>query len=103
MDKHNDTEPAENANEIQHVDDETEMMRKKLKTMHLHHEAEPAENENSWKSQTHKLGLVSWNVGEQLRKKKHKLHDQEIGAILDFNPSDCSHWKKGEKNIKSIY
>ena len=36
-------------------------------------------------------------------KKCKKIHDQEIGAILNFNPSDCSHWKKGEKNIKSIF
>lgn len=32
-----------------------------------------------------------------------KVHDQEIGAILDFNPSDCSHWKRGEKNVKSVF
>lgn len=32
-----------------------------------------------------------------------KVHDQEIGAILNFNPSDCSHWKRGEKNVKSVF
>lgn len=32
-----------------------------------------------------------------------KIHDQEVGAILDFNPSDCSHWKRGEKNVKSVF
>lgn len=32
-----------------------------------------------------------------------KVHDQDIGAILNFNPSDCSHWKRGEKNIKSVF
>ena len=37
------------------------------------------------------------------QKATKKIHDQEIGAILNFNPSDCSHWKKGEKNIKSIF
>ena len=32
-----------------------------------------------------------------------KVHDQEVGGILNFNPSDCSHWKRGEKNIKSVF
>ena len=28
--------------------------------------------------------------------------DQDVGQILGFDPADCSHWKKGKKNIKSI-
>lgn len=32
-----------------------------------------------------------------------KVHDQDVGNILDFNPSDCSHWKRGEKNVKSVF
>ena len=32
-----------------------------------------------------------------------KIRDQEVGAILSFNPSDCSHWKRGEKNVKSVF
>jgi hypothetical protein len=32
-----------------------------------------------------------------------KVNDQEVGAMLDFNPSDCSHWKRGEKNVKSVF
>lgn len=32
-----------------------------------------------------------------------KVHDQTIGQILGFNPSDCSHWKRGEKNVKSVF
>ncbi|MBP6217749.1 MAG: hypothetical protein KA436_04100 [Oligoflexales bacterium] len=32
-----------------------------------------------------------------------KVHDQEIGSFLNFNPSDCSHWKRGEKNVKSVF
>jgi hypothetical protein len=32
-----------------------------------------------------------------------KVHDQEVGCILKFNPSDCSHWKRGEKNVKSVF
>jgi hypothetical protein len=36
-------------------------------------------------------------------KKGEKIRDQEIGSILDFNPSDCSHWKRGEKNVRSVF
>ena len=36
-------------------------------------------------------------------RKGSKVHDQEVGSILNFNPSDCSHWKRGEKNIKSVF
>ncbi len=32
-----------------------------------------------------------------------KVHDQEVGHILGFNPSDCSHWKRGEKNVRSVF
>ena len=32
-----------------------------------------------------------------------KVHDQELGNILGFNPSDTSHWKRGKKAVKSIY
>ncbi len=32
-----------------------------------------------------------------------KVRDQEVGNILNFNPSDCSHWKRGEKNVKSVF
>jgi hypothetical protein len=31
------------------------------------------------------------------------IHDQEIGNILQFNPSDTSHWKRGKKSVRSIY
>ena len=31
-----------------------------------------------------------------------KIIDQDIGAILNFDPADCSHWKKGKKNINSL-
>jgi hypothetical protein len=36
-------------------------------------------------------------------KKGGKIRDQEIGAILNYNPSDCSHWKRGEKNVRSVF
>ena len=32
-----------------------------------------------------------------------KVRDQEVGSILSFNPSDCSHWKRGEKNVRSVF
>ncbi len=32
-----------------------------------------------------------------------KINDQEVGGILDYNPSDCSHWKRGEKNVRSVF
>jgi len=35
--------------------------------------------------------------------KGSKIRDQEIGNILGFNPSDCSHWKRGEKNVRSVF
>jgi hypothetical protein len=32
-----------------------------------------------------------------------KVNDQEIGNILEYNPSDCSHWKRGEKSVRSVF
>ncbi|MBF0442488.1 MAG: hypothetical protein HQK54_11330 [Oligoflexales bacterium] len=32
-----------------------------------------------------------------------KVRDQEVGNILNFNPSDCSHWKRGEKSVRSVF
>ena len=37
------------------------------------------------------------------QRKQYKVHDQEVGAILEFNPSDCSHWKRGKKNVRSVF
>ncbi|APJ04220.1 ImmA/IrrE family metallo-endopeptidase [Silvanigrella aquatica] len=31
-----------------------------------------------------------------------KITDQDVGALLGFDPADCTHWKYGRKNIKSI-
>ena len=38
-----------------------------------------------------------------MHQKGGKVRDQEVGAILNFNPSDCSHWKRGEKNVRSVF
>lgn len=38
-----------------------------------------------------------------MAQKGGKVHDQEVGSILSFNPSDCSHWKRGEKNVRSVF
>lgn len=32
----------------------------------------------------------------------NKVTDQDVGALLGFDPADCTHWKYGRKNIKSI-
>lgn len=32
-----------------------------------------------------------------------RIIDQDIGQLLNFDPADCSHWKKGKKNIHSIH
>ena len=37
------------------------------------------------------------------RNPSSNVHDQEIGNILQFNPSDTSHWKRGKKSVRSIY
>ncbi len=31
-----------------------------------------------------------------------RVIDQDVGQLLGFDPADCSHWKKGKKNVKSI-
>lgn len=31
-----------------------------------------------------------------------RVIDQDVGQILGFDPADCSNWKKGRKNIRSI-
>ncbi|MES2613988.1 MAG: hypothetical protein V4591_01080 [Bdellovibrionota bacterium] len=31
-----------------------------------------------------------------------KVTDQDVGALLDFDPADCTHWKYGRKNIRNI-
>jgi hypothetical protein len=37
------------------------------------------------------------------KKNSHsKVTDQDVGALLGFDPADCTHWKYGRKNIRSI-
>lgn len=31
-----------------------------------------------------------------------RVIDQHVGAILGYNPADCSHWKRGKKNLNSV-
>ena len=38
-----------------------------------------------------------------MHQRDERVRDQEIGNILKFNPSDCSHWKRGEKNVRSVF
>jgi|GEM_PF-577579 len=39
----------------------------------------------------------------ETRRKGSKVHDQEVGNILQYNPSDTSHWKRGKKAVRSVY
>ena len=39
----------------------------------------------------------------EVRKPDSKVHDQDVGNILDYNPSDTSHWKRGKKAVRSIF
>jgi len=39
----------------------------------------------------------------EARKLGTKVHDQDVGNILDYNPSDTSHWKRGKKAVRSIF
>jgi hypothetical protein len=39
----------------------------------------------------------------ETRKRGEKVHDQDVGNILNYNPSDTSHWKRGKKAVRSIY
>jgi len=39
----------------------------------------------------------------QTRTNNFRIHDQEVGNILSYNPSDTSHWKRGKKAVRSIY
>lgn len=39
----------------------------------------------------------------KLRAPGKKMNDQALGDALGFTPSDTSHWKRGKKEIKSIY
>jgi hypothetical protein len=32
-----------------------------------------------------------------------KVHDQALGNILSYNPSDTSHWKRGKKAVRNIF
>lgn len=39
----------------------------------------------------------------EMRKQGEKVHDQAIGNVLQYNPSDTSHWKRGKKAVRSVY
>lgn len=38
----------------------------------------------------------------EIRRPNNKIHDQDLGEILSFNPSDTSHWKRGKKAIRNL-
>lgn len=39
----------------------------------------------------------------ETKKQGEKVHDQAIGNVLHYNPSDTSHWKRGKKAVRSVY
>ncbi|NRA64578.1 MAG: ImmA/IrrE family metallo-endopeptidase [Pseudobacteriovorax sp.] len=51
----------------------------------------------------HSVQLFKFCQKVMIHQKGEKVRDQEVGAILNFNPSDCSHWKRGEKNVRSVF
>ncbi len=51
----------------------------------------------------HSVQLFKFCQKVMMHQKGVKVRDQEVGAILNFNPSDCSHWKRGEKNVRSVF
>lgn len=51
----------------------------------------------------HSVQLFKFCQKVMVHRKGGKVRDQEVGAILNFNPSDCSHWKRGEKNVRSVF
>ena len=48
------------------------------------------------------LFRVCREVLEDRNKGTVKVIDQDVGSILGYDPADCSHWKKGKKNISSL-
>jgi len=51
----------------------------------------------------HSVQLFKFCQKVLMHRKGGKVRDQEVGSILNFNPSDCSHWKRGEKNVRSVF
>lgn len=51
----------------------------------------------------HSVQLFKFCQKVLMHQRGGKIRDQEVGAILSFNPSDCSHWKRGEKNVRSVF
>ncbi|NDE15856.1 hypothetical protein EBZ80_13085 [bacterium] len=37
-----------------------------------------------------------------IRRGTSRIMDQDVGALLEMDPADCSHWKKGKKHIRSV-
>lgn len=37
-----------------------------------------------------------------MRRGTSRVMDQDVGALLEMDPADCSHWKKGKKHVRSV-
>ena len=42
----------------------------------------------------HSVQLFKFTQKVMVDQRGGKVNDQEVGSILNFNPSDCSHWKR---------
>lgn len=50
----------------------------------------------------HSANLFKFTHMVLSHQKEGRVNNKDIGLILDFKPSDCSHWKRGTKNIKTV-
>lgn len=48
------------------------------------------------------LFLLCKEILNIIHARGEKVTDQDVGSLLDFDPADCTHWKYGRKNIRSI-
>ena len=51
----------------------------------------------------HSVSLFKFSHKVLTYRRGGRVNNQEIGDILGFNPSGCSHWKRGMKNVKSVF
>lgn len=51
----------------------------------------------------HSAALFKFCLQVMTARRSARVHDQEVGNILNYNPSDTSHWKRGKKAVKSIF
>lgn len=50
----------------------------------------------------HSVNLFRFTHRVLAHQKDNRINNKEIGEILNYKPSDCSHWKRGFKNVKTV-